>query len=194
MLWLCFSITTDAWYECGTKKSTQHSARNASSNIVCMLENPLPLLLWRTSNIFVYLSDNSCTYLDILSFTPIYRCVGSCSPPRNALTSFGLSAGLSRSTRWPAPVPVTMVMPWYSTILRAICIFCATCEHHWPILIASSVCSVHSVFRDFRPACQGTRAATGSWSVGRAPRRDTESRPPWPCHPRRHCDGKQSGI
>ena len=45
------------------------------------------------------------------------RCVGSCSPRRNALISVSASAGLLRGTRWPAPRTVTMLKPWYSTNL-----------------------------------------------------------------------------
>src|SRR6185295_1492923 len=52
------------------------------------------------------------------------RCVGSCSPRRNALISVSASAGLLRGTRWPAPRTVTMLKPWYSTNLPATCIPC----------------------------------------------------------------------
>lgn len=54
--------------------------------------------------------------------SPKFNChwrVGSCLPRRNVSISASPSAGLLRGTKWPAPLIVAMVMPWYSTNLPA---------------------------------------------------------------------------
>jgi hypothetical protein len=48
-----------------------------------------------------------------------HLCVGSCLPRRNVSISASPSSGLLRGTKWPAPLIVTIVIPWYSTNLPA---------------------------------------------------------------------------
>jgi len=52
-----------------------------------------------------------------------HLCVGSCFPRRNVSISASPSSGLLRGTKWPAPLIVTIVIPWYSTNLPATCLF-----------------------------------------------------------------------
>ena len=132
-----------------------------------------------------------CCCKIIPSSTSNHRCVGSCSPTRKALISFSPSAGLLRGTRWPAPLTVTMLMPWYSTNLPATCIF----QLHISASLATADAQLSMyVHKMFRPACQGTRAAMVSSSVGRALPRSTGSQSPVPYHPRRRCIRKKESC
>lgn len=65
---------------------------------------------------------SSVIFIPKSSLATYHRRVGSCSPLRNVFISISPSAGLLRGTRWPAPLTVTMLMPWYSTNLPATCI------------------------------------------------------------------------
>ena len=76
------------------------------STSALMLSNPWQLLFEKKNS--SHNPKHSC-----------HLCVGSCFPRRNVSISTSPSSGLLRGTKWPAPLIVTIVIPWYSTNLPA---------------------------------------------------------------------------